>query len=171
MQIIKEGEPVQRMMFIVSGCILRSQNVTQDIVTTTLIEPGGFFGDELISWCLRLPSIDRFPASSATFTCGEPVEAYGLDADHLLYITSHFRYTFLRGELKNKTRYYSSNWRSWAAVNIQLAWRRYLQRTRNAYENRGTANGDAYFGATSTDQKLRHYAAMFMSLRPRDHLE
>ncbi|KAL8124628.1 cyclic nucleotide-gated ion channel 2-like [Apium graveolens] len=170
-KIIKEGEPVQCMMFIVSGSIMRSQNVTQDIVTTTSIEPGGFFGDELISWCLRQSSTGRFPASSATYTCMEPIEAYGLNADHLLYITTHFRYTFLRGELKSKTRYYSSNWRSWAAVNIQLAWRRYLQRTKHDYENRRTCNGDAIYGANSGDQKLRHFALMFMSLRPRDQLQ
>ncbi|WOH13467.1 hypothetical protein DCAR_0832977 [Daucus carota subsp. sativus] len=163
-KILKEGEPVQRMVFIVKGYVLRRQNITKGMVTTTLIEPGGFIGDELISWCLRMPFVDRFPPSSATFTCLDPIEAYGLDSDQLQYITNHFRYTFLRGELKYKTRYYSSNWRSWAAVNIQFAWRRYLQRTRGNSMNRGTGNGG------SSDQKLRHYAAMFMSLRPKDHL-
>ncbi|KAL1824469.1 hypothetical protein ACET3Z_011247 [Daucus carota] len=171
-KIFKEGEPVEHMMFIVSGCVRRIQNITQDMVTTSLIEPGGFFGDELISWCLRRPFIERFPVSSATFTCVEAVEAYGLNADHLKYITKHFRYTFLRDELKYKTRYYSSNWRSWAAVNIQFAWRRHLRRVRDDHDIRGTGSGSGSDGATSSsDQRLRHYAAMFMSLRPHDYLE
>ncbi|XP_017222417.1 cyclic nucleotide-gated ion channel 2 [Daucus carota subsp. sativus] len=171
-KILKEGEPVQRMVFIVKGSVMRSQNITQDMVTTTPIEPGGFIGDELIAWCLRIPFVDRFPPSSATFTCVEPVEAYGLNSDQLKHITNHFRYTFSRGELKYKTRYYSSNWRSWAAVNIQFAWRRYWQRTRGDFINRGTGNaGSSDDASTSSDQKLRHFAAMFMSLRPKDHLD
>ncbi|KAF1001466.1 hypothetical protein AG4045_006126 [Apium graveolens] len=171
-KILKEGEPVQRMVFIVSGTVMRSQNITKGMVTTTSIEPGGFIGDELVPWCLRMPFVDRFPPSSATFSCVEPVEAYGLDSDQLQYITNHFRYTFLRGKLKYKTRYYSSNWRSWAAVNIQFAWRRYLLRTRGDHVNRIAVNGGGSDGAsTSSDQKLRHYAAMFLSLRPKDHLD
>ncbi|KAK1381131.1 Cyclic nucleotide-binding domain-containing protein [Heracleum sosnowskyi] len=174
-KILKEGEPVQRMVFIVSGSVMRSQNITKGMVTTILIEPGGFIGDELVPWCLRMPFVDRFPPSSATFSCVEPVEAYGLDSDQLQYITNHFRYTFLRGELKYKTRYYSSNWRSWAAVNIQFAWRRYLQRTRGDFVNRAAVNGGGSDGAStsgsSSDHRLRHYAAMFMSIRPKDHLD
>lgn len=160
------------MVFIVSGSVMRSQNITKGMVTTTLIEPGGFIGDELVPWCLRMPFVDRFPPSSATFSCVEPVEAYGLDSDQLQYITNHFRYTFLRGELKYKTRYYSSNWRSWAAVNIQFAWKRYWQRTRGVPVNHIAVNGGGSDGAsTSDDHRLRHYAAMFLSLRPKDHLD
>lgn len=133
------------------------------MVTTSVLEPGGFLGDELLSWCLRRPFIDRLPSSSATFTSLEPTEAFGLDANNLRYIAEHFRYKFASERLKRTARYYSSYWRTWAAINIQLAWRRYMVRTRRPV-NRVVENGGG-------GDRLRQYAAMFMSLKPHDHLE
>lgn len=152
-----------RIVFIVRGRVRRGQNLSRGVVATSVLEPGGFFGDELLSWCLRRPFKDRLPASSATFTCIESTEAFALEANHLRYITDHFRYKFANERLTRTARYYSSNWRTWAAVNIQLSWRRYIQRSRRALSFRST-NGDS-------DRLLRQYAAFFMSIRPHDHLE
>ncbi|XVE83726.1 hypothetical protein DITRI_Ditri16bG0109400 [Diplodiscus trichospermus] len=163
-KIIREGDPVQRMVFIVRGRIKSSQSLSKGMVATSIIEPGGFLGDELLSWCLRRPFLDRLPASSATFVCMESIEAFGLDANLLRYITDHFRYKFANERLKRTARYYSSNWRTWAAVNIQLAWRRYRTRTKGPMIS-VTDNGN------SSDRRLLQYAAMFMSIRPHDHLE
>ncbi|KAK6928134.1 Ion transport domain [Dillenia turbinata] len=163
-KIIREGDPVQRMMFIVRGRIKSSQRLSKGNVATSMLEPGSFFGDELLSWCLRRPFIDRLPASSATFVCMESTEAFGLAADHLRYITEHFRYKFANESLKRTARYYSSNWRTWAAVNIQFAWRRYRMRTRRDIVPPAEENG-------ATENRLRQYAAMFMAFRPHDHLE
>ncbi|CAK9162967.1 unnamed protein product [Ilex paraguariensis] len=162
-KIIREGDPVQRMVFIVSGRIKRSQNLSKGMVGTSMLETGGFVGDELLSQCLCRPSVDQLPASSATFTCVEPTEAFGLDAHHLRYITDQFRHDFASKKLKQTARYYSSNWRSWAAVTIQFAWQRYMMRTKGS-ENLVIENGDS-------ERRLRQCAAMFMSLRPHDHLE
>ncbi|XP_017975828.1 PREDICTED: cyclic nucleotide-gated ion channel 2 [Theobroma cacao] len=162
-KIIREGDPVPRMVFIVRGHARRSQGFSKGIIATSVLEPGGFLGDELLSWCLRRPFLDRLPTSSATFTCDEFTEAFGLDADDLRYITEHFRYRFAHNRLKRTARYYSSNWRTWAAVNIQFAWRCYKMRTRGPLIP-VTANG-------GMEGRLRKYAAMFMSLRPHDHLE
>lgn len=156
-----------RMIFIVRGRIKRNQSLSKGMVATSILEPGGFLGDELLSWCLRRPFIDRLPASSATFISMESsTEAFGLDADHLRYITDHFRYKFANERLKRTARYYSSNWRTWAAVNIQFAWRRYRKRTRGPVspvimDHEGDSN----------ERRLLQYAAMFMSIRPHDHLE
>lgn len=38
------------------------------------------------------------------------------------------RYTFVNEKVKRSARYYSPGWRTWAAVAIQLAWRRYRHR-------------------------------------------
>ncbi|KAJ6364664.1 hypothetical protein OIU76_029599 [Salix suchowensis] len=162
-KIIREGDPVQRMVFIVHGRIRSSQSLSKGMVATSVLEPGGFLGDELLSWCLRRPFIDRLPASAATFVCIESTEAFGLDAYHLQYITDHFRYRFTSERLKRTARYYSSNWRTWAAVNIQFAWRHYRMRTR------GPVNPVLEKGGT--ERRLLQYAAMFMSIRPHDHLE
>ncbi|KAL6526382.1 Cyclic nucleotide-gated ion channel 2 [Orobanche minor] len=163
-KIIREGDPVLRIMFIVHGRVKSSQNLSRGTVATSLLEPGGFFGDELFSWCLRRPFIFRLPPSSATFTCLEPTEAFAVDANHLRYITDHFRYKFANERLTRTARYYSSNWRTWGAVNIQLAWRRYRQRTRRELSFGSLGSGDS-------DRRLRQYAAFFMSIRPHDHLE
>lgn len=163
-QIIREGDPVRRMVFIVSGRILRSQRLSKVKAVTSSIESGGFIGDELLSWCLRRPFINRLPASPATFTCIESLEAYGLDADHIRYITEHFRYKFNDMKLKWTVRYYSSNWRTWAAVIIQFAWRRYKMRTKGPENYMVKVDG-------GFEDRLMRYVAAFMSVKPHDHLE
>jgi len=152
------------MVFVVRGRIKRNQSLSKGMVASSILDPGGFLGDELLSWCLRRPFIDRLPASSATFVCLESAEAFGLDANNLRYITDHFRYKFANERLKRTARYYSSNWRTWAAVNIQFAWRRYRQRTKGPVIPVRDTNG-------GTERRLLQYAALFMSLRPHDHLE
>ncbi|KAI3991313.1 hypothetical protein MKX01_034632 [Papaver californicum] len=151
-KIIREGDPVPRMIFIMRGRLESSQKLSKGTVATCTLGPGNFVGDELLSWCLRRPFIDRLPASSATFVCVEATEAFGLDANHLRYITDHFRYKFANERLKRTARYYSSNWRTW------------VLRTRGPAVQ-VTENGD------SSERKLRQYAAMFLSLRPYEHLE
>ncbi|WOL15449.1 hypothetical protein Cni_G24230 [Canna indica] len=162
-KVIREGDPVQRMVFVVRGRLKSSQCLSKGMVATSILGPGSFLGDELFSWCLRQPLIDRLPASSATFECIEATEAFGLSAAGLRYITEHFRYKFASERLKRTARFYSSNWRTWAAVNIQLAWRRYKSRTRGIVS--------ALPEQSDEERRLRMYAAMFMSLRPQDHLE
>ncbi|KAJ8775271.1 hypothetical protein K2173_020275 [Erythroxylum novogranatense] len=164
-KVIREGDPVHRMVFVVRGRIKRSQRLSKGMVATSVLEPGGFLGDELLSWCLRRPFLDRLPASSATFVCLESTEAFGLDSNDLKYITDHFRYKFANERLKRTARYYSSNWRTWAAVNIQFAWRRYRVRTR------GPVNPVTVDNGGGAESRLLQYAAMFMSIRPHDHLE
>ncbi|CAI9780681.1 unnamed protein product [Fraxinus pennsylvanica] len=148
-KIVREGDAVQRIVFIMHGRVKSSQNLSRGMVATSILDPGGFFGDELFSWCLRRPFIDRLPASSATFTCIESTEAFALDANDLRYITDHFRYKFANERLMRTARLYSSNWRTWAAVNIQLAWRRYMLRTRRV-SNHDIANVDS-------DRRLRQF--------------
>ncbi|KAF9626514.1 hypothetical protein IFM89_034448 [Coptis chinensis] len=164
-KIIREGDPVQRMIFIVRGRLQSGQKLSKGMVATCTLGPGNFLGDELLSWCLRRPFTDRLPASSATFVCLEATEAFGLDANHLRYVTEHFRYKFANEKLRRTARYYSSNWRTWAAVNIQFAWRRYKMRT-TSHVIQVTVNGN-----TDMERRLMQYAAMFLSIRPHDHLE
>ncbi|KAM3682900.1 hypothetical protein ACJW31_12G105700 [Castanea mollissima] len=161
-KIIREGDPVQRMVFVVHGRVRRSQALNRGFIGTSMLQPGSFLGDELLSWCLRRPFIDRLPSSSASFVCVESIEAYCLEADQLRYITDHFRYQFASDRLRRTMRYYSSNWRTWAAVTIQIAWRSNRTRTKGTVSpmmhNRGT------------ESLLRHYTVYFMSLKPQDHL-
>ena len=161
---MREGDPVQRMVFIVCGRIKSEQTLSKGMVAKDILGAGAFLGDELLSWSLRRPFLHRLPASSATLECLEPTEAFGLDAYDLHYITEHFRYKFANESLRRTLRYHSSIWRTWAAVNIQFAWHRYVKRTRGLVPNVDSRNGD-------NEKRLLQFAAMFMSIRPHDHLD
>lgn len=126
--ITREGDPVQRMLFIVRGHLQSSQVLRDGVESCCMLGPGNFSGDELLSWCLRRPFVERLPPSSSTLVTLETTEAFGLEAEDVKYVTQHFRYTFVNEKVKRSARYYSPGWRTWAAVAIQLAWRRYRHR-------------------------------------------
>ncbi|XAR67523.1 hypothetical protein NMG60_11002305 [Bertholletia excelsa] len=126
--ITREGDPVHRMLFIVRGHLQSSQVLRDGVKSCCMLGPGNFSGDELLSWCLRRPFIERLPPSSSTLITLETTEAFGLEAEDVKYVTQHFRYTFVNEKVRRSARYYSPGWRTWAAVAIQLAWRRYKHR-------------------------------------------
>ncbi|CAI0375838.1 unnamed protein product [Linum tenue] len=126
--ITREGDPVQRMLFIVRGHLQSSQVLRDGVKSCCMLGPGNFCGDELLSWCLRRPFVERLPPSSSSLITLETTEAFGLEAEDVKYVTQHFRYTFVKEKVKRSARYYSPGWRTWAAVAIQLAWRRYKHR-------------------------------------------
>ncbi|GMJ05197.1 cyclic nucleotide-gated cation channel 4, DEFENSE, NO DEATH 2 [Hibiscus trionum] len=126
--ITREGDPVQRMLFVVRGHLQSSQVLRDGVKSCCMLGPGNFSGDELLSWCLRRPFIERLPPSSSTLVTLETTEAFGLEAEDVKYVTQHFRYTFVNEKVKRSARYYSPGWRTWGAVAIQLAWRRYKHR-------------------------------------------
>ncbi|KAF7140023.1 hypothetical protein RHSIM_Rhsim06G0192600 [Rhododendron simsii] len=126
--ITREGDPVQRMLFIVRGHLQSSQLLRDGVESCCMLGPGNFSGDELLSWCLRRPFVERLPPSSSTLVTLETTEAFGLESEDVKYVTQHFRYTFVNEKVKRSARYYSPGWRTWAAVAIQLAWRRYRHR-------------------------------------------
>ncbi|GLJ12938.1 hypothetical protein SUGI_0201150 [Cryptomeria japonica] len=176
-KILREGDPVQRMLYIVRGHLQSSQRLSKGLVSTCMLGPGNFCGDELLSWCLRKPFLERLPPSSATFTSLEATEAFGLDAQDLKYVTEHFRYKFANERLKRTARYYSSSWRTWAAVTIQLSWRKHKARAELSAENNivpafvSLIITNPVNRSLSDQDRLRLYAAMFMSPKPNDHLE
>ena len=76
-------------------------------------------------------------------------------------------------QLTRTTRYYSSTWRMWAAVAIQLAWRRFKARRSSKFS--GPLNlahvsvskgGDCDLDAEQQD-RLRMYTAMFTCPKPK----
>ncbi|KAG0567847.1 hypothetical protein KC19_7G166200 [Ceratodon purpureus] len=122
--IIYEGNPIRQMLFIVRGNIRSEYRLYNNHTSSCVLSPGDYFGDELLSWGLQ-KSGGRLPSSSATLTTLEMTEAFSLRASDLKYITDHFRDRVYSDEVMRITRYYSTTWRMWAVVIIQLAWRRY----------------------------------------------
>lgn len=175
--MIYEGNPVRQMLFIVRGHMQSMYRLYNNKTSFCVIGPGTFCGDELISWCLNKPKPERLPLSVATLTTMDMTEVFALDAQDLRYITNQFRSKFANAKLKHTARYYSFSWRMWAAVTVQLAWRRY--KARRSHVRQGALNlaevaapddalsRDPHLEASQKD-RLRMYTAMFISPKPQE---
>ncbi|KAK6946776.1 Ion transport domain [Dillenia turbinata] len=164
--ITREGDPVQRMLFVVRGHLQSSQVLRDGVKSCCMLGPGNFSGDELLSWCLRRPFIERLPPSSSTLVTLETTEAFGLEAEDVKYVTQHFRYTFVNEKVKRSARYYSPGWRTWAAVAIQLAWRRYRHRLTLASLSFIRPRRPLSRCSSLGEDRLRLYTALLTSPKP-----
>ncbi|XP_022717969.1 cyclic nucleotide-gated ion channel 4 [Durio zibethinus] len=164
--ITREGDPVQRMLFVVRGHLQSSQVLRDGVKSCCMLGPGNFSGDELLSWCLRRPFIERLPPSTSTLVTLETTEAFGLEAEDVKYVTQHFRYTFVKEGVKRSARYYSPGWRTWAAVAIQLAWRRYKHRLTLTSLSFIRPRRPLSRSNSLGEDRLRLYTAMLTSPKP-----
>ncbi|KAM1041522.1 hypothetical protein ACFX2I_030670 [Malus domestica] len=166
--ITREGDPVQRMLFVVRGHLQSSQVLRDGVKSCCMLGPGNFSGDELLSWCLRRPFIERLPPSSSTLVTLETTEAFSLEAEDVKYVTQHFRYTFVNEKVKRSARYYSPGWRTWAAVAIQLAWRRYKHRLTLTSLSFIRPRRPVSRCSSMGEDRLRLYTALLTSPKPND---
>lgn len=164
--ITREGDPVQRMIFVVRGHLQSSQQLRDGVKSYCMLGPGNFSGDELLSWCMRRPFIERLPPSSSSLVTLETTEAFGLEASDVKYVTQHFRYTFVNEKVRRSARYYSPGWRTWAAVAIQLAWRRYTHRKTLTSLSFIRPRRPLSRCSSLGEEKLRLYTALLTSPKP-----
>ncbi|XP_019182244.1 PREDICTED: probable cyclic nucleotide-gated ion channel 5 [Ipomoea nil] len=127
--IVREGDPVDEMLFIIRG---RLESVTTDggrsgFFNRSLLKEGDFCGEELLTWALDPKSGVNLPSSTRTVKALTEVEAFALAADELKFVASQFRRLHSR-QVQHTFRFYSQQWRTWAACFIQAAWRRYIKR-------------------------------------------
>ncbi|CAM6101994.1 unnamed protein product [Calypogeia fissa] len=184
--ILKEGDPVMRMLFLVRGHFQSSYKLNNNTSSYCQLGPGNFCGDELLSWCLRKTPVDRLPPSTITLTSLDSAEVFALEARDLKFVVQHFRHKFEDEKMKRTLRFYSTSWRMWAAVTIQLAWRRLKSRRNHTSISSSlsptSAVGyafqvpQAYLSMSDTEaamrtRRLRMYTAMFTSPKPSTHLE
>ncbi|KAK4765000.1 hypothetical protein SAY86_026090 [Trapa natans] len=130
--IVREGDPVNEMLFIIRG---RLESVTTDggrsgFFNRGLLKEGDFCGEELLTWALDPKAGSNLPSSTRTVNALTEVEAFALEAEELKFVASQFRRLHSR-QVQHTFRFYSQQWRTWAACFIQAAWRRYIRR-RNA---------------------------------------
>ncbi|RZC68570.1 hypothetical protein C5167_031776 [Papaver somniferum] len=139
--IIREGDPVDEMLFIGRGKLL---TVTTDggragFFNSEIIKAGDFCGEELFTWALDPHSTTNLPISTRTVRALSEVEGFTLVSDNLKYVASKFRRIHSK-QLQHTFRFYSQQWRTWAACFIQAAWRRYhkkkLEESLREEENR-----------------------------------
>ncbi|KAL1819729.1 hypothetical protein DCAR_0416037 [Daucus carota subsp. sativus] len=153
--IVREGDPVDEMLFIIRG---RLESVTTDggrsgFFNRSLLKEGDFCGEELLTWALDPKSGVNLPSSTRTGKALTEVEAFALTADELKFVASQFRRLHSR-QVQHTFRFYSQQWRTWAACFIQAAWRRYTKRKilelrRKEEEAEEMANSNASSGSYS----------------------
>ncbi|KAK3029376.1 hypothetical protein RJ639_037899, partial [Escallonia herrerae] len=127
--VLREGDPVNEMLFIIRG---RLESVTTDggrsgFFNRGVLKEGDFCGEELLTWALDPKAGSNLPPSTRTVKALTEVEAFALIADEMKFITSQFRRLHSR-QVQHTFRFYSQQWRTWAASFIQAAWRRYSRR-------------------------------------------
>ncbi|GLT33783.1 hypothetical protein SLA2020_083440 [Shorea laevis] len=158
--LVREGDPVNEMLFIIRGHLdsYTTNGGRTGFFNSCRIGPGDFCGEELLTWALDpCPSV-ILPSSTRTVKAISEVEAFALRAEDLKFVASQFRRLHSK-QLRHKFRFYSHQWRAWAACFIQAAWRRFKRRKEaaelRAKENLQTAEPEL----PSTSPGLTMYAA------------
>lgn len=127
--IVREGDPVTEMLFIIRGRLESSttNGGRTGFFNSIMLRPGDFCGEELLAWALLPKSTTNLPSSTRTVRALVQVEAFALRAEDLKFVANQFRRLHSK-KLQHTFRFYSHHWRTWAACFIQAAWRRYKRR-------------------------------------------
>ncbi|KAJ4847841.1 hypothetical protein Tsubulata_000157, partial [Turnera subulata] len=125
----REGYPVCEMLFIVRGRLdsYTTGGGRTDFFNSSLIGPGDFCGEELLTWALDPRQNSILPSSTRTVIAITEVEAFALRAKDLKRVAPQFRRQ-INKPLRHVFRFHSHQWRTWAACSIQAAWFRYKKR-------------------------------------------
>lgn len=136
--VVREADPVNEMLFIIRGRLDSSttNGGRSGFFNSCVLGPGDFCGEELLTWALdprpSSSSSSALPASTRTVVATSEVEAFAIGAHDLKFVASQYRRLHTT-RLRHKFRFYSQQWRLWAACFIQAAWRRHLRRTAASY--------------------------------------
>ncbi|KAK7385019.1 hypothetical protein VNO78_30726 [Psophocarpus tetragonolobus] len=127
--IVREGDPVDEMLFIMRGKLLTmtTNGGRTGFFNSEYLKAGDFCGEELLTWALDPHSSSNLPTSTRTVQTLSEVEGFALQANDLRFVASQFRRLHSK-QLRHTFRFYSQQWRTWAACFIQAAWRRYSKR-------------------------------------------
>ncbi|KAF5451735.1 hypothetical protein F2P56_026815 [Juglans regia] len=128
--IVREGDPVDEMLFIIRGNLATTttNGGRTGFFNSADLNAGDFCGEELLTWALDpQTSAPKFPTSTRTVEAKTEVEAFALMAEDLKTVASQFR-KLRSKELRHNFRFFSQQWKTWAACFIQSAWRRHCKR-------------------------------------------
>lgn len=122
--IVREGDPVTEMLFIIRGRLESSttNGGRTGFFNSITLRPGDFCGEELLAWALLSKSTVNLPSSTRTVKALIEVEAFVLRAEDLKFVANQFRLLHSK-KLQHTFCFYSHHWRTWPACFIQAAWR------------------------------------------------
>ncbi|KAF5734190.1 Cyclic nucleotide-gated channel 16 [Tripterygium wilfordii] len=156
--IVREGDPVNEMLFIIRGKLESSTTNGGRIgfFNSITLGPGDFCGEELLTWALMPTPSLNLPLSTRTVKATTEVEAFALRVEDLKYVANQFKRLHSK-KLQHAFRYYSHQWRNWGATFVQAAWKRYakkkkemeLARMENLYYMQGIYEEGDYDGEDS----------------------
>lgn len=89
--IVREGEPVEDMLFIMRGNLISTTTYggKSGFFNSVTLSAGDFCGD-LLTWALD-PHASHFPISSRTVQAQTEVEGFVLSADDLKSVSTQYR--------------------------------------------------------------------------------
>lgn len=127
--ILREGDPVDEMLFVMRGNLstVTTNGGRTGFFNSVNLNAGDFCGEELLTWALDPNSSSNLPISTRTVKALSEVEAFSLKADDLKFVATQYRRLHSK-QLQHIFRFYSQQWKTWAACFIQSAWRRYCKR-------------------------------------------
>lgn len=125
--IVREGEPVEDMVFIMRGNLTSTTTYggQTGFFNSAHLKAGDFCGD-LLTWALD-PNTSHLPISTRTVQAQTEVEGFVLSAEDLKFFSTQYRRLHSK-QLRHTYRCYSVQWQTWAACFIQAAWKRYCRR-------------------------------------------
>lgn len=91
--IIREGDPVSEMLFLMRGTLLTmtTNGGRTGFFNSASLKAGDFCGEELLTWALDPHSSTTLPSSTRTVKAVIDVEAFALTADDLKFVAAQFR--------------------------------------------------------------------------------
>ncbi|XP_023872581.1 cyclic nucleotide-gated ion channel 1 isoform X1 [Quercus suber] len=143
--IILEGDPVDEMLFIMRGNLTTITTNAGEKGNAGDLKAGDFCGEELFAWALNPRSSTSLPISTRTVIAQTEVEAFALRAADLKFVASQFRRLHSK-QFQHIFRFYSLQWKTWAARRIQAVWRRYQER--KLYKSLHEAEDRLQYGVT-----------------------
>ncbi|KAK4801470.1 hypothetical protein SAY86_021957 [Trapa natans] len=92
--ILREGDPVDEMLFIIRGnsLTMTTNGGRMGFFNSDYLKAGDFCGEELLTWALDPNSSSILPSSTRTVETITEVEAFALTAEDLKFVASQFRH-------------------------------------------------------------------------------
>ncbi|XP_050364413.1 cyclic nucleotide-gated ion channel 1-like [Argentina anserina] len=99
--IIREGEPLEKMIFITQGIAWTyATNINGGGTSSSsssgvgCLEKGDFYGEELLNWAFNFASFSELPISTRTVKSQRKLEAFAIRANDLQSVVSKFWWHF-----------------------------------------------------------------------------
>lgn len=169
--IVREGEPLDEMIFIIHGKLWIYSNSNRDgetLGSSESLKKGDVFGEELLKWVLTDPLLSTVPISTKTVSTHTKVEAFVLSANDLKNVVSKF--WWLISQEHGNDPNFKERWAPLAALVMQAAWRRYFKSKREREKsqlNLATESGNSQPSVTTTIHASRFIARALNALNRR----